>query len=60
MRRKENPRDFPGGPGVKTPCAQCWGVGLIPGQGMPHGQTDSHLQAWEVAQDNDNDQGRPG
>ena len=26
-------RDFPGGPVVKTPCFQCRGVGLIPGQG---------------------------
>ena len=31
-------RDFPGGPGVKTPCPQCRGMGSVPGQGtkIPH------------------------
>ena len=32
-------RDFPGGLVVKTPCAQCRGLGSIPGQG-----TRSHMQ----------------
>ena len=25
--------EFPGGPGVRTPCFQCWGPGSIPGRG---------------------------
>ena len=33
-------RDFPGGPGAKTPCSQCRGPCWTPGQGtrtqMPH------------------------
>ena len=29
---------FPGGPLTKTPCSQCRGLGLIPGQG-----TRSHI-----------------
>ena len=29
---------FPGGPLTKTPCSQCRGLGLIPGQG-----TRSHM-----------------
>ena len=33
-------RDFPGGTVVKTPCSQCRGLGLIPGQG-----TRSHMRA---------------
>ena len=34
---KEIGRDFPGGPGAKTPRSQCRGPGFDPGQGTrPH------------------------
>ena len=35
---KGKPLDFPDGPVAKTPCSQCRGPGLIPGQG-----TRSHM-----------------
>ena len=31
--KKKKPREFPGGPVVKIQHFQCWGPGLIPGQG---------------------------
>ena len=40
---KAGTREFPGGPGVRTPCFDCRGMASIPGQGIkiPHAKRHS-------------------